>query len=92
MLINLNEYQEPIYINFGNFDGVSPTSGNRGNTTYKIYVWYELDKISTTSINHKMNINHKSITSQHSSSHITNQIQVQITNPCETIDHKHAMQ
>ena len=29
MLINLNEYQEHIYI-FENFDGVSPTSGNRG--------------------------------------------------------------
>ena len=30
MLIILNEYQEHIYIKFENFDGVFPTSGNRG--------------------------------------------------------------
>ena len=48
MLINLNEYREHIYI-FENFDGVSPTSGNRGIQDTKYIYDMKFSLVSTTS-------------------------------------------
>ena len=48
MLINLNEYQEHIYI-FENFDGVFPTSGNRGIQDTRYIYDMNFSLVSTTS-------------------------------------------
>ena len=83
--IDLNEYQEHIFMKFENFDGVFPTSGNWG-IQHTRYIWYEFKAISTISTSHIRVTTHiKSFSSQHSSSRITNQVQVQTTNPCKTI-------
>ena len=49
MLLNLNEYQEHIYMNFENFDGVSPTSGNRGIQDTRYIYDMNFSLVSTTS-------------------------------------------
>ena len=49
MLVNLNEYQEHIYMKFENFDGVSPTSGNRGIQDTRYIYDMNFSLVSTTS-------------------------------------------
>ena len=49
MHINLNEYQGHIFMKFENFNGVSPTSGNRGIQDTRYIYDMNFSLVSTTS-------------------------------------------
>ena len=83
-----------IYI-FETFDGVFPTSGNRGIQDTR-YIWYEILAWLAQPHNHKMNIKDKSSTNYHSSSHITSQMfkskHKSQTEFMQDTNHEHVMQ